>query len=63
MSLSGEALNADAVNRLVSGYRTLPGVSDEMFLTDGSIRPVWTPDQVRRCSHRFRPIRRVMARR
>ena len=43
MSLSGEALNADAVNRLVSGYRTLPGVSDEMFLTDGSIRPVWTP--------------------
>ena len=35
MSLSGEALNADVLNRLVSGYRPHPGVPDELLQADG----------------------------
>ena len=43
MTLSGEAPNTDILTRLVSGYRPLPGVPDELLQADGTIRPVWAP--------------------
>jgi uncharacterized circularly permuted ATP-grasp superfamily protein/uncharacterized alpha-E superfamily protein len=41
MPFSASHFPADAAFRLLSGYRTLPGVPDELLEADGSIRPVW----------------------
>ena len=37
----GDTVERDAVPQLLSAYRAVPGVADELFGADGRIRPVW----------------------
>ena len=37
----GDTAERDAVPQLLSAYRAVPGVADELFGADGRIRPVW----------------------
>ncbi|MEO4044178.1 circularly permuted type 2 ATP-grasp protein [Hoeflea sp. CAU 1731] len=41
MPVQGAATIPDAIARLVSAYRTMPGVPDELMSEAGAVRPVW----------------------
>ncbi|MBW8639265.1 circularly permuted type 2 ATP-grasp protein [Hoeflea sp. WL0058] len=41
MPVQGAAPTPDAIARLLSGYRTMPGVPDELMSEAGAVRPVW----------------------